>query len=181
MKKVFLILVLLYTISYSSQENSGNWSVSLNIASTLYLPKDDATVLRGGNIIYQFPRITLSKYIGNNLTVTGAFSSDFGLDDQKYTSFDLYGNYEIFKIFKKINVYALAGASLVSRQDVTPLLNLGGGGTLWLSKSIGLNSELFYKFNLGSSDTERSHFFSSVGIVYSFNSDRSSRIWNKDH
>lgn len=60
-------------ISFSNlvaQDSSRSWSIGLNSSSVLYSEKDGPVV--GGRFIATIPGVSLSKYIGNKMTISFA-------------------------------------------------------------------------------------------------------------
>lgn len=178
--KFYLLFFLLFSIvNVMSQDNSRSWSIGLHTSSALY-SEDDGPVV-GGRYIAIIPGISLSKYIGNKLTVSFGLSKSIR-DSQKYMTGDANLNYELFNPENKLRIYALGGISIVNLLETGITLNLGGGGTFWITDSIGLNGQLMYKLSAVGGDLQKSHIFSSAGIVYSLNLGGSnSRIWERNH
>lgn len=176
-KLVKILLVSLISIySLNAQESLDKWGIGLNSASVLYSAKDGGTV--GGRYIATLPGISVSKYLGNKVTVSVTFSNAIN-DDQQYFSSDFNLTYDIFNPKGFLRPYLLAGVGVVNLLDTGLTLNLGGGGTLWVHKNIGLNAQLMYKVSTIGGEFQRSHFFGSAGIVYSFTSSRNKRLWDK--
>jgi hypothetical protein len=173
---IYIILLLLSVLSISAQETNERWGIRLSSASVLYSAKDGPTV--GGRYIATIPGISVSKYLGKKMTISVTFSNSIN-DTQQYFSSDFNLSYDIFNPKSFLRPYLLGGVGVVNLLDTGLTLNLGGGGTLWISKSIGLHSQLMYKVSTIGSNLQRSHFFGSAGIVYSFSSSRNKRLWEK--
>jgi hypothetical protein len=172
----FLVLFFLTTLTVNAQESSDRWGFGLNVASVLYSKDDGGTV--GGRYIATLPGFSVSKYLGNKMTVSVAFSNAIN-DDQQYFSSDFNFSYDIFNPEGFLRPYVLAGVGIVNLLDTGLTLNLGGGGTLWIADNIGLNAQLMYKVGTIGGEFQKSHFFSSAGIVYSFSASRNKRLWEK--
>lgn len=172
----FLLLFFLTTISVNAQESNDSWGFGLNSASVLYSEKDGGTV--GGRYIATLPGFSISKYLGDKMTISVAFSNSIN-DTQQYFSSDFSLTYDIFNPEGKLRPYLLGGVGVVNLFDTGLTLNLGGGGTLWLFDKVGLNAQLMYKVSTIGGELQRSHFFSSAGIVYSFSTGRNKRLWEK--
>lgn len=179
--KVFYLLIIFF-ISFSSviaQDSYQRWSIGLNSSSALYSEKDGQTV--GGRFIAFIPGVSLSKYIGNKMTVSFGISKSIQ-DTQKYLSTDANLNYELFNPEYKLRIYASGGISIVNLLETGITLNFGGGSTLWISDRIGLNGQLMYKLSALGGDFQRSHIVATAGIVYSLQLGGSnSRIWERNH
>lgn len=172
----FLLLIFLSTISISAQDSSDKWGFGLNIASVLYSKKDGGTV--GGRYIATLPAVSVSRYLGNKMTISVTFSNAIN-DTQQYFSSDFNLTYDIFKPEKSLRPYLLGGIGVVNLLDSGITLNIGGGGTLWITNSIGLNAQLMYKVSTIGGELQRSHIFNSVGVVYSFSSSKNKRLWER--
>ncbi|PQJ75760.1 hypothetical protein [Polaribacter gangjinensis] len=177
--KFFLLAFLLVSFAnVIAQDSSRSWSIGLNSSSVLYSEKDGPVV--GGRYIGIIPGISLSKYIGNKMTVSFGLAKSIQ-DTQKYVSADANLNYELFNPEYKLRIYALGGISIVNLIETGITLNIGGGGTLWVTDRIGLNGQLMYKLSALGGDFQRSHIFATAGIVYSLNLNGStSRIWERN-
>ena len=175
----FLAFLLISINKINAQESARSWSIGLNTSSVLYSKNDGPVV--GGRYIATVPGVSLSKYIGNKMTVSFGLSKSIR-DSQKYMSGDANLNYELFNPAYKLRIYALGGISIVNLLETGITLNLGGGGTLWMTDRIGFNGQLMYKLSALGGDFQRSHIFGTAGIVYSLNlGGPSSRIWDRKH
>ena len=175
----FLAFLLISINKINAQESARSWSIGLNSSSVLYSEKDGPVV--GGRYIAIIPGVSLSKYIGNKMTVSFTLSKSIQ-DVQKYVSTGANLNYELFNPAYKLRIYALGGISIVNLLETGITLNLGGGGTLWMTDRIGFNGQLMYKLSALGGDFQRSHIFGTAGIVYSLNlGGSSSRIWDRKH
>lgn len=169
-------------ISFSNlvaQDSSRSWSIGLNSSSVLYSEKDGPVV--GGRFIATIPGVSLSKYIGNKMTISFALSKSIN-DSQKYLSSDANLNYELFNPDYKLRIYVLSGISILNLLETGVTLNLGGGGTLWITDRFGFNGQLIYKLSALGGDLQKSHICGTAGIVYNLNLGGSnSRIWERKH
>lgn len=103
-------------------------------------------------------------------------------DSQKYLSSDANLNYELFNPDYKLRIYVLSGISIVNLLETGVTLNLGGGGTLWITDRFGFNGQLIYKLSALGGDLQKSHICGTAGIVYNLNLGGSnSRIWERKH
>ncbi|NCT10251.1 MAG: hypothetical protein GW772_09270 [Flavobacteriia bacterium] len=179
--RLFYLLPFLL-VSFSNlvaQDSFRSWSIGLNSSSILYSKKDGSAV--GGRYIAIIPGVSLSKYIGNKMTVSFGLSKSIR-DSQKYVTGDANLNYELLNPDYKLRIYVLGGMSIVNLLETGITLNLGGGGTLWITDRFGLNGQLMYKLNASGGDFQRSHIFGTAGIVYSLHLGGSnSRIWERNH
>lgn len=179
-KLFYFFAFLLLSISNSvAQEGSRSWSIGLNSSSVLYSKQDVPDL--GGRYIGIIPGVSFGKYLGKKMTVSFAFSKSIN-DSQKYVSVDANLNYELFNPAYKLRIYSLGGISIVNLLETGVTLNVGVGGTLWITDRFGLNGQLMYKLSVLGGHFQRSHIFGSAGIVYSLNlSGSNARIWERKH
>lgn len=173
---IILVILLLSKIGLNAQESTDKWGFGLNVASVFY--SDAAAAVVGGRYIATVPGISVSRYLGHKMTISATFSNAIN-DDMQYFSSDFNLSYDIFNPEGFLRPYLLAGVGVVNLLDTGLTLNLGGGGTLWVTKNIGLHAQLMYKMKTLGGEFQKSHFFSSAGIVYSFSTGRNKRIWEK--
>ena len=112
------------------------------------------------------------------MTISATFSNAIS-DDMQYFSSDFNLSYDLFNPNRFLRPYLLAGVGVVNLLDTGLTLNLGGGATLWVTKNIGLNGQFIYKVSTIGGDLQKSHLFTSGGIVYSFSASRGKRLWEK--
>lgn len=174
--KIFLVGLMFSTISANCQNFNEKWGIGLNVSSVLYSEKDGPKV--GGRLIATVPGISVSRYLGDRFTLSATFSNSIR-DSQQYLSSDFALSYDIFNPDRSLRPYILGGLGVVNLLDSGLTINVGSGATLWVSKSIGLNGQLQYKMSTFGGEFQRSHFFSSMGIIYSFQPSRSKRIWER--
>lgn len=176
-KFVIILVILLFSkISLNAQESIDKWGFGLNVASVFY--SDAAATVVGGSYIATVPGFSISRYLGHKMTISATFSNAIN-DDMQYFSSDFNLSYDIFNPEGFLRPYLLAGVGVVNLLDTGLTLNLGGGGTLWVTKNIGLHAQLMYKMKTLGGEFQKSHFFSSAGIVYSFSTGRNKRLWEK--
>lgn len=173
---IILVIVLLSKISLNAQESADKWGIGLNVASVFY--SDEAAAVVGGSYIATVPGISISRYLGYKMTISASFSNAIN-DDMQYFSSDFNLSYDLFNPNRFLRPYLLAGVGVVNLLDTGLTLNLGGGGTLWVTKNIGLNGQFIYKVSTIGGDLQKSHLFTSAGIVYSFSASRGKRLWEK--
>lgn len=169
-----LSFFLVFTNLSKAQDLGQSYAFGLNVSSVLYSEKDGPTV--GGRYIATLPGISVSRYLGDRMTISVLFSKSIN-DTQKYFSSDLNLSYDLFDPEKRLRPYLLAGLGIVNLLDSGLTVNTGAGGTLWISDTVGLNAQLIYKNSLFGSELQKSHFFSTAGIVFSFNVGGKKRIW----
>lgn len=173
--KINLLLFILTSSFLSAQEINKLYSFGLNSTSVLYSEKDASVV--GGRYIAFIPGISISKYLGNKITVSAMFSKSMG-DNQNYFSSDFNLTYDILNPKYSLRTYVLAGMGLVSLIETDLTLNIGGGATWWISDKIGLNGQLVYKLNPLNGEFQKPHFFGSAGLIYSFDFSDNTRLWD---
>ena len=181
MRKAFLFLVVLFLSQQLFSQNSENkWTFGVSLASAKYITKLQARKV-GGQFVYQTPRLNLSKYMFSGLTLDGGVSTAIG-DTQKYTTLDGTIRYDFGTSDNNVVPYVLLGGSILIANRPTPTLNFGAGNTFWFSQRYGLNIQFMYKYSEERFESQFSHYYTSVGLVYSFGL-RSlvPRIWNENH
>jgi len=180
MKKISLFIVVLFlSQSLLSQNNENRWVFGVSLASAKYTPTQAKVV--GGEFVYQTPRFNISRYMFSNITFDAGFSTAIG-DNQKYTTFDGMMRYDFGTSNNNVVPYLLIGGSFINANAFTPTVNMGAGNTFWFSPKYGLNLQVMYKFSQDKFESQKSHLFTSVGLVYSFgNRSLSPRIWNQNH
>ena len=178
--KSLIIIFSFLTLSISSQNSENKWTFGVSLASAQYSTDFQAKAL-GGQFIYQSPRFNISKYMFANITLDGGISTSIG-DTQKYTTFDGTLRYDFGTSNNNVVPYLLLGGSIISADRPTPTLNFGAGNTFWFSENYGLNLQFMYKYSQDKFESQFSHTYASVGLVYSFGS-RSMfpRLWNENH
>jgi len=189
-KRSFLItLFLLISLKSFTQNEEMKWIFSVGSGSALYSQSDVSSI--GGKYIAQFPRLSLGLYVFKNVTFVGGISS--ALDNtKKYTTFDGAARYDFGTSTNTISPYVFIGGSFISAKNLTPTVNIGAGGTIWISDRFGLTGELMRKLSENRFTSQKSHTFGSAGIVYLFSlsgsssssnkiirDSRKSRIWEK--
>lgn len=173
------LLFSLYTIVIKAQSNEEKWTFGVSLASAMYFEQDANKI--GGTFIHQTPRISISRYFVNNVTLEASFATSV-LDSQKYTTFDGVARYDFGNSYDTVVPYVLLGGSLISAEQLTPTLNFGVGNTFWFMPNYGVNFQLMYKFSENKFTTQFSHLYPTIGLVYSFKSrNMNRRLWNKQH
>ncbi|WP_299672366.1 hypothetical protein [uncultured Polaribacter sp.] len=146
-----------------------------HLASAKYSFEDAKTV--EGEWVFQSPRFNISRNLFKNLTLDAGFAAALG-DAQKYTTFDGAIRYDFGTSKNNVVPYVLLGGSFISAIRFTPTLNFGAGTTFWFTPKYGLNMQFMYKFSETRFESQKSHIYTSVGLVYSFgNRSLSPRLW----
>lgn len=197
-KKLFIIFELFFLSSISviwGQNNDRNWTFGINSSAVLFGEKGIDKVKDGLNV--QFPSIQISRKL------TECFSVDFmytfeAVEFMKmenafpYSSFDAYLRYNLPKMFLDIVPFGGVGLGYIKGASSTPdpkatiSLNFMAGGTLWITKRVGLSGKLIYKTVSSNSTSMASHIQGLAGIVYKFDvnlkfGENRKRIWNRKH
>lgn len=180
-KKLIYLFLILSTMAIQSQDINNKWAINIGFVGIKYYGDSDSN--RGFVSAKQFPRISISRYTSKNITLSGAFSTSPNKTN-KYTTFDGEIRYDFGTSENIVSLYALIGGSIVESKTVDPTLNFGAGGTLWITDSWGLNSQLMYKYIIN----QTPHIYCFGGIVYRFSNRRTSfqkkstwsrkRLWN---
>ncbi|WP_139059125.1 hypothetical protein [Polaribacter reichenbachii] len=192
---ILLIFMLMIKSNIKAQDANNKWAIGVGAAGLLYSAKDGSAV--GFRYSDQFPRFTLATYAFTNITLSAAISTSRN-EGKQYTTFDGDIRYDFGTSENTLSIYALLGGSLVDTKDyLAPFINIGGGGTLWLTDRFGLNGQAMYKINYYGLQSQGSHIYVGGAIVYRFSfsgsgggsSGRSrvrrdtgrKRIWEMDH
>jgi hypothetical protein len=76
--------------------------------------------------------------------------------------------------------YVFIGRSLIKASTLIPTTNFGIGNTYWFSDKDGFNFQVMHKDSQVKFASQKFHFMSSVGFVYSFGlRSRQPRVWEK--
>ena len=119
----------------------------------------------------------IGLYIFKGLSFDLGFATALG-DTQTYTTFDGAFRFDFGQSNYNVVPYILIGASSLKGKVITGTMNPGVGNTFWLSSNYGLNFQFIYKYSKDIIQSQRSHLYPSMGLVYSFG-DRNlnPRIW----
>jgi hypothetical protein len=167
--KFFIIFILVcFTFQVKSQNKDQKWTAGISLASVQYQSEFQGIAL-GGKYVYQTPRFNISKYMFSNITVDAGISAAL-FDSQTYTTFDGTARYDFGTSKNTAVPYILLGGSFIKAKVLTPTVNIGAGSTFWLSQNYGLNLQAMYKYSEGKFESQFSHFYISLGLVYSFSS-----------
>lgn len=182
MKKNAIFILLLFSFVFSNlkaQSTDNKWVFGAHLASALYQDADGKVV--GGAFASQLPRFTLAMYFKKGFTLEGGLGLST-IDDQKYNTFDGAIRYDFGKDAENSVPYILLGGSFIYAPNLTPTLNFGVGNTFWVFPRYGLNFQLMYKYSENRFTSQRSHFYPSAGIVYSFKPrNLNQRLWDRKH
>jgi hypothetical protein len=78
--------------------------------------------------------------------------------------------------------YIVIGGSFVSALETTPTLNFGAGNTFWVKENYGINVQFLYKHSEVRFESQYSHFYPSIGLVYSFKArNLNPRLWHMNN
>ena len=175
---IFITLYILLFFAPKNTQAQSDWEIEVG-AAIVRFPETNAKFI-GEKTLFQVPRFSVTKKINNKLSFNTAISfnsieiTEIAENNTNYFSIDTFLRYYLMQESRFINPYAFAGASLVSVQiKFIPALNLGIGNTFWLSKSIGLNAQVMYKYG----EKKNSHYQFTGGLVYNLDSSRKSS-WN---
>jgi hypothetical protein len=178
MKFKILTTVFLFIFSFQvkAQSEEQKWTAGISLASAHYLTDSQANEL-GGGFLYQTPRFNISKYMFYNITFDAGISAAI-LDSQTYTSFDGTARYDFGASKNNVVPYVLLGGSFIKAKVLTPTVNIGAGNTFWFSDNYGFNLQAMCKYSETKFESQFSHFYISVGLVYSFRGrSLNPRIW----
>jgi len=172
-------LIMLFINPINGQNKKSEWTIGLSLASAKYT--DNQGKVLGGSFVNQSPRINISKYLFKNFTADVGFSTAI-FDTQKYTTFDGVLRYDFGTSIDNVVPYVLIGGSFISAAKTTPTLNLGAGNTFWIKENYGINVQVIYKYSEDRFESQYSHFYPTIGLVYSFKPrNLNPRLWHMNN
>lgn len=182
-----LIIFLLIGFQLIAQNKENRWVVGAGVGLTKFSNSNSKII--GEQFNFQVPRLNVSRYFFDGLTLDAAISistidkvGDIISNSIDYYSFDLGVKYDFGKSNENLVPYAIGGASFISSNSkMTPTMNFGGGGTFWLNSRYGLNAQLMYKYAMSKNVSMTSHSYFSIGLIYSFKlRTLAPRLWDKN-
>ena len=169
---VIIIFLLAFTIHIKSQNIQQKWTAGISLAGAKY-------TYIGPPLVEVSPRLNISRYIFKGLTLDMGFAKDVIGDTQTYTTFDGSLRFDFGQSNYNVVPYVLIGASALKGKVITGTMNLGVGNTFWILPKYGLNFQLIYKYSRDIIQSQRSHLYPSLGLVYSFSArNLNPRIWH---
>ena len=172
MKRIFLIISFFYAFifHFKAQNKQQKWVAGISLAGAKY-------TYNSRPLVYVSPRLNISRYIFKGLILDAAFATRIG-GGESYTSFDGALRYDFGRSNYNVVPYILVGASYLKGKVITGNSNFGIGNTFWFSQKLGMNLQVMYKYLKDDIDTQKSHIYPSVGIVYSFSHrNLNPRLW----
>lgn len=165
-KRVLLsfIVVLFFKVANAQSEHN-RWVMGASIGGVFY-PKNMERQNIDSNK-FQMPIFTLAGYVNKLITIESSIGFS-AFTTQEYLTFDGALRYTFLKETEQIAPYLLLGGSFIAAKAITPTLNFGAGSTFWVSSNYGINLQITYKYSKNSFESQGSHFYPSVGVVYSF-------------
>jgi len=168
---VIIIFLLAFTIQIKSQNKQQKWAAGISLAGAKY-------TYNGPPVVEVSPRLNISIYIFKGLSLDLGFAKDVIGDVQAYTTFDGAFRFDFGRSNHNIVPYILIGASSLKGKDITSTMNLGVWNTFWVLPKYGLNFQLIYKYSKDIIQSQRSHLYPSLGLVYSFSArNLNPRVW----
>ena len=160
------VFLIIFSFQLKAQSEKQKWTAGISLASAHYLIDFQADVL-GGGYIFQTPRFNISRYMFSDITFDAGISASI-FDDQTYTSFDGIARYDFGTSKNNVVPYILLGGSFITAKVLTPTVNIGAGNTFWFSQNYGFNLQAMFKYSEARFESQFSHFYTSIGLVYSF-------------
>ena len=173
--KKFLILFLLISFATNAQNNVNKWVVGVS-----------GSLVRFSNINrvkdwhnFQAPKINIVRYLFSGLSADAGITLNaldihpFVTNNFGYNSFDGNLRYDFNLSDNHLVPYLTVGASIVGPPSTiqnsksSGVLNIGVGGTFWVSSHWGLNSQISYKHSPEKVLSMTAHKQLTVGVVYS--------------
>ncbi|MBL4606100.1 MAG: hypothetical protein JKY02_10695 [Flavobacteriaceae bacterium] len=188
MKKLKVAVVALFALvtvgNVNAQDSDNPWAFSLGVNAIDFKNGSLVEDFLGNtdwNISNSISRFTVEKYLGNGITLQGAFSlsqlKHFNAEndiDGKYYAFDINGKYDLNELFGDtswFDPYVFVGASYsfidFQAEDFSEvMLNVGYGFNFWVGDNVGINYQATYKNQLA--DSVPNHFQHALGVVFRF-------------
>lgn len=164
-RTLLVIFFFVFCVNLFSQNQEKKWILAFGSASVLYSSENSSAV--GVRYLELFPRVAVGRYMFKNVTFVGSISSSNGAT-QKYITFDGEARYDFGTSGNRISPYISVGGSFIAAKHLTPTINLGAGGTLWISDKFGLTGQILFKLSETKFSSQRSHNFGTAGLVYRF-------------
>jgi hypothetical protein len=175
LKRTLLVLFLLLyssTILAQVQERGSLWQIGIGAGVVKF--SDENAAFIGDKNLFQIPRLNLTIPISDKLSLDGAMSFNtfdvgFISNSVKYFSMDGSLRYNFKDLVKDFEPYVFVGGSLVdSELKMTPTMNIGAGATYWVTNTIGLNTQIYYKHSLEVYSSMRSHIQLTGSLIFAF-------------
>ena len=173
--KKYIALFLFISLAANAQNNENKWVVGVS-----------GSLVRFSNINrvkdwhnFQAPKINIARYLFSGLSVDAGITLNaidihpFVTNAFSYNSFDGNLRYDFNLSNNNLVPYLTVGASIVGppstiqNSKTSGVLNIGVGGTFWVSSHWGLNSQISYKHSPEKVLSMTAHKQLTVGVVYS--------------
>lgn len=180
MKRILLLaLIVCLSSSAMGQTKDQKWVVGLS-GSFVNFGDDGVNNAIQERFNFQVPKLNVTRYLWKGFSIDAGvtlsvldeldgfyrnsfnyFSVDYGL------KYDFNLSEENLVPYFYIGGSIIGGPSTITGAVATPTLNLGFGGTYWITHHWGLNVQGLYKYSQPDYESMRSHSQVSVGLVYS--------------
>ncbi len=170
------LLVLFISYQVNAQSKQNRWVVGAGFGVAKLLSADP--ILSGEQFNFQAPKLNATRYFFYGLSLDASVEIS-----SSYLTVDGGVRYDFGTSNKNFVPYLVLGSSFVKVPETSALtLNVGGGGTFWLSNRFGLNGQVTYKNSSSKSLLLRSHNYFSLGVIYSLEP-RSfvTRLWDRNN
>jgi len=173
--KKYIVLFLFISLEANAQNNENKWVVGVS-----------GSLVRFSNINrvkdwhnFQAPKINIARYLFSGLSVDAGITLNaidihpFVTNEFSYNSFDGNLRYDFNLSNNNLVPYLTVGASIVGppstiqNSKTSGVLNIGVGGTFWVSSHWGLNSQISYKHSPEKVLSMTANKQLTVGVVYS--------------
>ena len=173
--KKYLVLILLISFATNAQNNENKWVVG--VSGSLVRFSNVNRVKDWHN--FQAPKINVARYLFSGLSVDAGVTLNaidiypFVTNEFSYNSFDGNLRYDFNLSNNHLVPYLTVGASIVGPPSTiqnsksSGVLNVGLGGTFWVSSHWGLNTQISYKHSPEKVFSMTAHKQLTVGVVYS--------------
>ena len=173
--KKYLVLILLISFAANAQNNENKWVVG--VSGSLVRFSNVNRVKDWHN--FQAPKINIARYLFSGLTVDAGVTlnaidiNPFVTNEFSYNSFDGNLRYDFNLSNNHLVPYLTVGDSIVGTPSTiknsksSGVLNVGLGGTFWVSSHWGLNTQISYKHSSEKIYSMTAHKQLTVGVVYS--------------
>lgn len=185
----YIVFFLFISLAVNAQNNENKWVVGVS-GSLVHFSNSNRVKDRDN---FQAPKINIARYLFSGLTVDAGITLNaidihpFVTNQFSYNSFDGNLRYDFNLSNNNLVPYLTVGASIVGAPSTIPnskpsgVLNVGFGGTFWVSSHWGLNTQISYKHSPEKILNMTAHKQLTVGLVYSLKSRTRviKSFWNK--
>lgn len=180
MKRTLLLAAIIcFCAIGNAQTKEQKWVVGLS-GSFVNFGDNGASSALGERFNFQVPKLNVTRYIWEGFSLEAGVTLS-GIDELggfyknsfNYFSIDYGFRYDFNLSEENLVPYFYMGGSIIGApssipgSNATPTLNIGFGGTYWVTHHWGINLQGTYKYSQPDFESMRSHTQLSAGLVYS--------------